>query len=114
MGDLGTRGPVEGVLTADNKFGPGTPLWVVTFTPRILSATPDFEVWHASVFGPGGYFLMFRDDSLFSVGQNGLINVYDPNTAMYARDGQTISLHWSIGSGRAPKVWLYLREPEVG
>lgn len=112
-GNLGMRSAI-GALTTANRVTPGTNLWVVTFTPQSLAASPDFEVWHGAVRGPGGYFLLYLDDALYGVGENGLINEYAPPTPMYARDGQTISLHWSIGTGAAPNVWLYLRQPEVG
>lgn len=106
--------PGIGALTTNNRVTPGTNLWVVTFSPKDLSVSPDGEVWHGAVRGPGGYFLVYLDDALYGVGENGLINEYAPPTAMYFRDGQTISLHWSIGTGSAPQVWLYLRQPEVG
>lgn len=108
--DLGDRYAI-GALSTVNKITPGTNLWVVTFDPKTLSASPDFEVYHGAAKGPGGYFLMYRDEKLYGVGENGTINEYSPKTAMYVRDGSTITFYWSIGTGTAPEVWLYLREP---
>lgn len=113
MATLGYRSKV-GALSTSNFVKPGTALWVITFTPSDLSAQPDFEVWHGTIRGPGGYFIVYIEDQQYGVGENGLINEYAPSIPMYARDGQTITLQWSIGTGAAPKAWLYLRQPEVG
>jgi hypothetical protein len=113
MSNLGQRA-ANGILTTNNFITPGTSLWVITFKPSDLSVSPDAEVWHGAAKGPGGYFLVYLDDSLYGVGENGLVSEYAPTTAMYFRDGQTITAHWSIGTGTAPRMWLYLREPEVG
>lgn len=113
-GNLGARGPVAGVLTTQNKVTPGTALWVATFRPQDLAVSPAAEVYHGSLRGPGGYFLVYIDEWFYDIGVNGLINAYDPKWPMYIREGQSISFHWSTGTGSAPQVWLYLREPEVG
>lgn len=113
MSDLGDR-YAEGALSTNNKITPGTSLWVVTFPPKELNASPDFEVYHGSALGPGGYFLVYLDEKLYGVGENGSLNEYSPKIPMYVRDGQTITAYWSIGSGTAPKMWLWLRQPEVG
>ncbi len=104
--------PATGVLSAANQVTPGC--WVVSYPTQILPSMGDFEVWHGAIRGPGGYFLVYLDDALFGVGENGSINEYAPPTAMYVRKGQSITLHWSISTGTAPRCWLYLREPEVG
>ena len=85
-----------------------------TWRTQVLPADTDFEVWHGALRGPGGQFLVYLDDQLYDVGENGAINAYEPNIAMYVRKGQEISMHWSIATGTAPMVWLYLRQPEVG
>lgn len=110
-GNLGHRSAV-GTLSTQNRVASGA--WLVTFSPQMLPADSDFEVWHGAIRGPGGYFLVYIDDSLFGVGENGLINEYAPPTPMYVRKGQTITLHWSIATGDAPQAWLYLRQPETG
>lgn len=110
-GNLGNR-PAVGVLSNANKIVAGA--WVVIFKPGDMPLD-DYEVYHGAVRGPGGYFLVYIDDVLYGVGENGLINEYAPaGPAMYVRKGQTITLHWSIATGAAPLVWLFLREPEVG
>lgn len=111
MSDLGHRSAV-GVLSPANLVTPGA--WVVQFTPEMMPNESAFEIWHGAVRGPGGYFLVYIDNSLYGVGENGLINEYAPPTPMYVRKGQNVSLHWSISTPPAPQVWLYFRQPEVG
>lgn len=110
-GNLGVRTRL-GTLSTANRIASGN--WVIEFRPQDLPADSDFEVWHGAIRGPGGYFLVYLDDSLYGVGENGLINEYAPDIAMYVRKGQAITLHWSTATGTAPQAWLYLREPEVG
>jgi hypothetical protein len=112
-GYLGVRSAV-GVLTTRGLFTPGTSLWQITFKPADMPQS-DYEAFHGSIRGPGGYFLVFIDNDQYGVGQNGTVDEYAPSgAAMYLRQGQTITLNWSVGSGTAPKAWLYLRQPEVG
>jgi hypothetical protein len=112
---LGYRS-ANGVLSTRGKYTPGTNLWVVTFTTQIFGmGDADFEIWHGLVRGPGGQFLVYIDEAGYGAGQSGLINEYAPSGgAMYIRKGQEVSLNWSIGTGLAPQVWFYLRQPEVG
>lgn len=116
MSYLGTgTSPKTGVLSTNNFVTPGTNLWVVTFAPADMPDEAEFEIWHGFALGPGGYFLTYIDNSGFGVGQNGLINEYSPKgDAMFIRKGQTVTLNWSIGTGTAPRAWLYFRTPEVG
>lgn len=111
MGDLGNLS-AQGVLSTTNRVASGG--WVITFVPSAMPYDSAFEVWHGAIRGPGGYFLVYIDDKLYGVGENGLINEYAPPVAMYVRKGQTITLHWSIATGTAPMAWLYFRQPEVG
>lgn len=114
MAYLGFRTAV-GVATTQNKHTPGTSLWVVTFLPQNLPSEAEYECWHGSIRGPGGLFLVYLDDALYGVGENGLINEYaPPGGAMFIRKGQTITLNWSIAAAPAPQAWLYFRTPEVG
>lgn len=111
MADLGSRFAV-GALSTANKVTSGA--WVVTFRTQDMPLT-DYEIWHGACVGPGGFFQVYKDDSLFGIGENGRINEYSPRgAAMYVRAGQSITFHWSIATGTAPQVTLYLREPEVG
>lgn len=115
MANLGFRTAVGvlGTPVNQNRVTPGA--WVIRFPPDQLPSAADFEMWHGVVRGPGGYFLTFLDDYEFGVGQNGFINEYSPRgSAMYVMKGQTISFHWSIAGGTAPRAIIYLREPEVG
>jgi hypothetical protein len=114
MGYLGVR-PKSGVLSTKGYHTPGSNLWVIEWTPQELAGDADFEVWHGAIRGPGGNFLVYLDDALYGVAENGAINEYaPPGGAMYVRKGQTITFNWSIGTGNAPRAWIYLREPEVG
>lgn len=113
MGYLGPR-VAEGKLTKVNKIIPGTNLWVVEFTPEILSVSAGFEVYHGAARGPGGYFLVYIDESFYDVGESGFINAYEPRSPMFVRQGQYIRFHWSIANTPAPTITLWLREPEVG
>jgi hypothetical protein len=109
---LGDR-PATGKLSTNNYFSPGTNLWVITYTPDMIQVSPDFEMYHAAIRGPGGYFLVYLDNKLYGIGENGLINEYSPKgDPMYVRDSQIITLNWSIGSGAAPLSWIYLQSPE--
>lgn len=111
LSNLGSR-YAQGALSGLNLVTPGA--WVITFDPAEMVQQSDYEVWHGATRGPGGYFLVYLDDQLFGVGQNGLINEYAPTIPMYVRKGQVITMHWSIATGVAPRAWLYLRIPEVG
>lgn len=114
MGTLGDR-YARGFL-GTNQF-PNvitTGAWVIRFPVAALPSDADFEMWHAAVRGPGGYFLVYLDNKLYGVGDNGFINEYAPSIAMLVRKGQEIIFHWSIATGTAPQAWIYLREPEVG
>ena len=109
MTDMGDRYAV-GALSPDNLITPGC--WVVSFTSSNLPIDNEYEMYHGALRdGPGGYFLMYRGSSLYGVGVNGKVNEYNPDIPMYCRKGQEISLHWSIATGTAPKVWLYFRTP---
>ena len=114
MSDLGKRSAVGQLATGQlvNRVTVGA--WLIRFPPQVLPSDADFEVHHAAIRGPGGYFLVYIDDALYGVGENGAINEYAPAIAMYIRKGQEISMHWSIASGTAPQAWIYLRQPEVG
>lgn len=104
-----------GALSTANKVTPGTNLWVIQFRPEDMQPNePKFEVWHGTIRGPGGYALVYIDDKLYGIVENGLINEYAPSIAMLVNKGETITLNWSIATGTRPEAWLYLRTPEVG
>jgi len=100
-----------GALSAANKILSGA--WVISFTPDMLPRN-DSECYHGAILGPGGYFVVYLDESLHSNGANGLINTYEPSIPMFVARGRTITMHWSTASTPAPQAWLYFRPPEVG
>ncbi len=104
--------PAAGVASTKNKIVNNG--WVITYPTQVLPRDVDFEMWHAAIRGPGGYFLVYIDDWLYGIGENGLINEYAPSIAMYVVKGQEISFHWSITTGTAPSAWIYLRKPQIG
>lgn len=99
--------------SGQNPFGSG--YWTARF--RVEELPPeDFEMFHAAVRGPGGYFLVYIDTAFYSTADRGDINEFDPQQAMYVRRGQELFFYWSVPSsqGSAPQVWIYLRTPEIG
>lgn len=109
--NLGDRREV-GELNLNNPITAGA--WTVTFDPQVLPAQGDFEVWHGALLGPGGYAVIYLDNTHYGVAENGRLNEYAPAIPMYVRKGQFIYVHWSIGTGTAPSVTLFFRQPEVG
>lgn len=116
MGYLGFRVPSRvflGTATFQNQIVSGA--WIAQFDPSTMPVDADYEVWHGAARGPGGFFEVWIDDHLYGVGLNGFRNEYAPaGGAMYVRKGEQITCHWSVATTPAPRVWLYLREPEVG
>ena len=113
--NLGVRSADGAKLNTNYVFTGG---WVVTFKVDQMPAG-EYEVWHGMALGPGGFFIVYIDDNAFGVGENGLINEYAPPKAMKVRDGQLITINWSTAAAMpatlkytAPKVWLYLQQPE--
>jgi hypothetical protein len=115
---MGYRGTVRatGFLATATYPNPITAgAWVVRFPPEDLPRDINFEAYHGSAIGPGGFALVYLDNDLYGVLENGRYNEFSPNSAaMFVTKGQTIFLYWSIATGAAPKVWFYLRDPEVG
>lgn len=111
MSDLGRRpaaGRTAGVI---NKVTSGA--WVVTFALVDMPREP-YEIWHGVARGPGGFAEMYLDEEFVEVLENGRRNVYDPNVPLFVMPGTTPSFHWSIATGNAPTVTLFLRTPEAG
>jgi hypothetical protein len=114
MSNLGDT-VANGVLSTQQLLKPGTPLWVCTFEPKMLPRDQDFEIYHGSAIGPGGYFLVYLNDKLYGIGKNGILNEYSPRgSAMYVTKGSTVTVVWSIGTGVIPVVRYWMRTPEVG
>lgn len=112
MSYLGSRQAV-GFSDPSNVLGSGN--WTARFRTEDLPPD-DFEMFHAAVRGPGGYFLVYIDDKFYSTADRGDINEYDPQQPMYVRRGESLFFYWSVPStqGSAPTVWIYLRTPEIG
>lgn len=108
--NLGHRAE-EGALNPNNPVTPGA--WTVEFKPAVLPSE-HFEVWHGALVGPGGHAIVYLDNTMYGVAQNGRINEYAPSIPMYVMKGQTIFVHWSIGTGTFPTVTFFFRQPEVG
>jgi hypothetical protein len=115
MSNLGVVRKSGFIGTAQYPNRISTANWVVLFKPEDLPRDLDFEVWHGAAIGPGGYALVYLNNDLYGVMENGRYNEFSPNSSsMFVVKGSEISLHWSIATGTAPQVWFYLREPEVG
>lgn len=114
MADLGDR-PATGVAPTLAQPNPYVSTgWVVAFPANILPQIEICEVYHGSVIGPGGQFVVYIDDKFYGIGQNGYLNEYDPTWPMRIRRGQSVYLYWSIATAPAPKVVLWLRELPIG
>jgi hypothetical protein len=106
MTSLGSRNAV-GFLDPANVNGAGN--WTVRFRPDDLNIPGEFEVYHISLRGPGGFFDVYIDDAFYSTAIRGDRNEYDPTQPMILREGQTVYFYWTIATGTAPKVWVYCR-----
>jgi hypothetical protein len=115
MSNLGVVSQVGFLGTNQYPNRISTNNWVVLFKPGDLPRDINYEAWHGSLLGPGGYALIYLNNDLYGVAENGRYNEFSPNSsAMYITKGSEVSIHWSIATGAAPKVWFYLRTPEVG
>lgn len=109
MGNLGSR-PATGKLDRNNPLG--TNFWTVTFDPPKLAIQIPFEVYHIAISGPtGSSFQLYIDSAFYSNVARGDINDWDPSQPMHMRPGQTIYFYWNTGSGTAPMVSIFCREP---
>lgn len=115
-GNLGSRymrGALAGILEPNiNRVVSGA--WLVRFPVDQLPSDPAYEVYHGSLRGPGGQVLVYINDKQWGVILNGRRSEYAPKIPMYVHKGEEISFHWTVTSGTAPQVWLWLRLPEVG
>jgi hypothetical protein len=105
--DLGPR-------TATGAADPGNPLgagnWTVSFPPSVLTVQqPTFEVHHIALSGPGGYFEVYRNEDFWDTSLLGSQNSWDPSQPLLLRPGDTLNFYWSVATGAAPKVTLWLR-----
>lgn len=114
--NLGSRSAVGvlGGIVAPNVNRLVSGAWLVRFPTQVLPADMDFEVYHATILGPGGKFAVYIDDQQYSTCLNGRLANGFSQSAMYVKKGQEISFNWTISTPPAPKVWIWLRQPEVG
>jgi len=112
---LGSVSGYLGVRQASGEIGPANRnvagAYVVTFSPDNFGVPDDFEIFHIAIKGPGGNFEVWIDETFYSTTDRGDINEYDPKWAMPVRRGQSVTFHWSLATGTAPQVWMFLRRP---
>lgn len=110
-GYLGSRVPSEVVLSAANLYVPGS--WLATFKPQDMPPEP-YDVYHASMRGPRGGFLVYIDDEFYSAHSRSDLNEYDPKQVMHMRPGQAITFHFkSADPTSRPLIWVRLKRPTV-
>lgn len=101
-----------GALDPNNPLGAG--FWTVAFTPQDIAIPGSFNVYHVAVQGPASsQFQVFIDTTFYDYAVRGDINSWDPTQVMYVMQGQTIFYYWNTSSGAAPKVSIFMREPEL-
>jgi hypothetical protein len=103
-------GPREqmGAPDPQNKIAAGN--WTASFSPGFLQfSSPVAEVYHIAVNGPGGYFLIYINEDFWDCASYGGVNSWDPSEPMLIRPGDTVYFFWSISSGTAPQVTMWLR-----
>jgi hypothetical protein len=105
--DLGPR-TAAGVLDPNNPVGAGN--WTVTFPPNIIAVqVPQFEVYHIVLSGPGGYLEIYRNSDWWDTTLLASRNSWDPEQPLLLRQADTLYFYWSVASGSAPMVTLWLR-----
>jgi hypothetical protein len=103
-------GPREQNGAADplNKIAAGS--WTASFAPKDLNfSVPLAEVYHITVNGPGGYFLVYINEDFWDAASYGGVNSWDPSEPMLIRPGDTVYFYWSVSGGTAPQVTIWLR-----
>lgn len=106
--DLGPR-TATGKADPSNQIAAGN--WTVSFPPSVLSfQVPLAEVYHIAVNGPGGYIIIDRNSDFWDTTSYGGQNSWDPSQVLLLRPGDTLSFYWSISTGNAPKITLWLRQ----
>jgi hypothetical protein len=105
--DLGPR-TATGVLDPDNPVGAGN--WTVTFPPSVIAVQQAlFEVYHIVLSGPGGFLEIYRNSDWWDTTLLASRNSWDPEQPLLMRQADTLYFYWSVPSGDAPMVTLWLR-----
>lgn len=108
QGHLGNRAKT-GVLSPDNKYVTGS--WLVLFGPEDLYPI-NVEIYHIALRGPRGGFLVYIDDTFYSLDTRSDFNEYDPKQPMYVRSGQSVSFHFRSAANPVPEVNIFARQPQ--
>jgi hypothetical protein len=104
-------GPRAATGTADPQNVVAAGNWTVTFTPSILNVTvPEYEVHHIVIAGPGGYFLVYINGDFWDTSLLATNNSWDPSQPMLLRPSDSVYFYWSVATGNAPKVTMWLRQ----
>ena len=112
MDDLGSR-QQRARLNPNNPHRANG--WTATFDPQVLSIPSDFIVYHMALRNgpPGSAMFVYVGDVFYSVAARGDINEWDPSQPMYVQRGQTLHFHWNLGTGSAPVVSIFCRQPSL-
>lgn len=104
--DLGPR-TSTGTKTATVNSGN----WAVDFTPQnIASRLPLIECYHIYLAGPNGSsFTVLRNGAKWGASPNGFKNEWDPNQPLPLHSGDTLSFYFSVSTGTAPEITIWLR-----
>lgn len=110
MAEYADLGPRAGTGFADPNNPTGAGNWTVSFPASVLTVqVPLFEVYHIAVNGPGGYILVYRNEDFWDTTNYGGQNSWDPQQPLLVRPGDGLTFYWSIGTGTAPVMTLWLR-----
>lgn len=106
--DLGPRGPVTGVADQSNPLGAGN--WTVTFPAGLLAVqVKQYEVYKMVLQGPGGFFEVFRNTDWWDTSLLATRNSWDPQQPLLMRQADSLFFYWSVATGTAPMVTIWLR-----
>jgi hypothetical protein len=105
-----------GPRTQTGKADPGNLIaagnYTAQFAPKDLNFTvPLAEVHHIAIDGPGGYIKVYINEDFWDTCSYGGQNSWDPSQPMLIRPGDIVSFYWSVASGGAPQVTIWLRHP---
>lgn len=104
---LGPRA-LTGAADQGNLIAAGN--YTVQFASKDLNFTVVLaQVFHIAMNGPGGYVLIYINEDFWDCVSYGGINSWDPSEPMLLRPGDTLTFYWSVSTGSAPMVTIWLR-----